>query len=79
MIGYVPDRAPNIAEMRRVAHYLAETMQLHSAAGKLFAKAAFLERIVDGLMAYKGEEPNDQPEQEGHAHTLPERKRGTSQ
>ena len=43
-------RAPSIAEMRRVARYLAETMELHSAAGKLYAKADQLERIVEILM-----------------------------
>jgi hypothetical protein len=48
-----PERAPTIEEMRRVAHYLAETMGLHSTAGKLLAKADMLERIVEGLMNYK--------------------------
>lgn len=51
-----PDRPPTIEEMRRVGHYLAETMGLHSAAGKLLAKADQLERLVDGLMAYRGED-----------------------
>lgn len=44
------ERQPTIEEMRRVAKYLAETMGLHSAAGKLLAKAGYLERVVDKLM-----------------------------
>jgi pantoate kinase len=44
------ERQPTIEEMRRVARYMAETMGLHSAAGKLFAKADQLERLVDALM-----------------------------
>lgn len=47
------NRPPSIAEMRRVAHYLGETMDLHSAAGKLLAKADQLERLVDALMEVK--------------------------
>ena len=46
-------KPPTIDEMRRVAHYLSETMGLHSAAGKLMAKADYLERVVDMLMKYK--------------------------
>ena len=51
------ERPPTIEEMRRVAHYMAESMGLHSAAGKLFAKANKLEKVVDYLMAYKPDEP----------------------
>ncbi len=47
------DRPPTIEEMRRVAKYMAEVMGLHSAAGKLMAKAAMLESIVDRLMEVK--------------------------
>lgn len=47
------DAPPTIAEMRRVAKYMAETMGLHSAAGKLIAKADLLERVVDQLMEFK--------------------------
>ena len=47
------NRPPSIEEMRRVARYLAETMELHSAAGKLLARAALLERIDDTLMKVK--------------------------
>lgn len=53
--------APTIEEMRRVANYMSEIMGLHSAAGKLLAKADQLERIVEGLMKYKApqqEEPH---------------------
>jgi hypothetical protein len=39
---------PTVAEMRRVAKYMAETMGLHSSAGKLLAKADQLERAVPG-------------------------------
>lgn len=48
-----PPKAPTIDEMRRVAHYMAETMGLHSAAGKLVEKADKLERLVDQLMAVR--------------------------
>lgn len=48
-----PPRAPTIEEMRRVAHYLSETMCLHSAAGKLLAKADYLDRLVSRLMELK--------------------------
>jgi hypothetical protein len=46
-------KAPTINEMRCVANYMAETMGLHSAAGKLLAKADKLERIVEQLMEMK--------------------------
>ena len=36
---------PTIEEMRRVARYMADVMGLHSAAGKLVAKANKLERL----------------------------------
>ena len=49
-----PDRQPTIEELRRVAKYMAETMGLHSAAGKLIAKADKLERVVELLMNYEG-------------------------
>ncbi len=38
------DRQPTIEELRRVAKYMADAMGLHSAAGKLNAKADLLER-----------------------------------
>jgi hypothetical protein len=44
---------PTIDEMRRVARYLMYEMNLHSAAGKLLAKADKLERVVDELMKVK--------------------------
>jgi hypothetical protein len=50
------DRPPTIEEMRRVAKYMNEIMQLHSAAGKLLAKAAFLENLAQKLIEYKGED-----------------------
>jgi len=40
------ERQPTIEEMRRVAKYLSEVMGLHSAAGKLLARAAQLERLI---------------------------------
>lgn len=47
------DRAPSIEELRRVAKYMSESMQLHSAAGKLLEKAGQLEKLVNELMNYK--------------------------
>lgn len=47
---------PTLDEMRRVAHYLAETMGLHSAAGKLLAKVNCLEGLVGRLMEAKSED-----------------------
>lgn len=46
LAGREPVRSgnPTTEEMRRVAGYLAEVMGLHSAAGKLIAKADQLER-----------------------------------
>lgn len=52
-------RPPTIAEMRRVARYLGETLQLHSAAGKLLAKADYLDRVVDALMKYTPEDKDN--------------------
>lgn len=46
----IPDRQPTIEEMRLVARFMAETMDLHAAAGKLLAKADQLEKIVEELM-----------------------------
>ena len=43
-------KMPTIEELRRVADFMASTMGLHSAAGKLLAKADQLERAVDDLM-----------------------------
>lgn len=48
-----PERQPTIEEMRRVAKYMAEVMGLDSAAGKLLAKAAALERLVNTMMEMK--------------------------
>jgi hypothetical protein len=39
----IAERQPTTDEMRRVAKYIADVMGLHSAAGKLLAKAAILE------------------------------------
>jgi len=47
------ERQPTIEELRRVAKYMAEVMGLHSAAGKLYAKADMLERAVKWLMEVK--------------------------
>lgn len=44
---------PTLAEMRRVAKYMSETMGLHSAAGKLLEKVEQLEKIADHLMELK--------------------------
>lgn len=44
---------PTIDEMRRVARYLSDEMALHSAGGKLLAKAELLQRVVDELMKVK--------------------------
>ena len=49
---------PTIAEMRLVAKYMAEVMGLHSAAGKLLAKADQMERATgphDWMPAPMGE------------------------
>ncbi len=50
------DRQPTIEEMRRVARYLSEVMGLHSAAGKLYAKATLLEVEVELLMEMEDDE-----------------------
>ena len=44
-----------IEEMRRVARYLAETMGLHSAAGKLVARAAEIERHIIEMRRMKSD------------------------
>jgi hypothetical protein len=48
-----PNYPPTIDEMRRVARYLAQEMNMPGAAGKLLAKCALLERVVDELMKEK--------------------------
>lgn len=42
---------PTVDEMRRVARYLADEMNLHSAAGKLLRKAALVEIVVEKVAA----------------------------
>lgn len=46
-------RHPSIEEMRCVAEYMSEVMQLHSAAGKLLERAAQLEKLTQELMEMK--------------------------
>jgi hypothetical protein len=41
-----PLRNPTVEEMRIVAQYLSQVLGLHSAAGKLLANAAQLERAA---------------------------------
>lgn len=40
---------PTIDEMRRVAHYMADILNLHSAAGKLLARAQYLEQVLNKI------------------------------